>query len=129
MAITFGFYTDAALTTPVTAALPFVQTLTPSAVDRVLWFGSRRADRICQATGGGAISLTPSGPGAGNVRLALSSAGLASATPGGALAMGGQVAGGVANAVAVHVRVLDTTGTAGSRAFSVATSNLDEIAA
>lgn len=128
MALTFGFYTDAALTTPVSAALPFVQTTSPTPVDRVLWFGSRRADRVCRASGGGAITLAPSGPGSGDVRLALSSAGLGIATPGAALALGSEVAGGLAHAVAVHVRVLDTSGAIGTRAFSVAAS-LEEFAA
>ena len=128
MALTFGFYSDAALTTPVSAALPFVQTTSPAAVDRVLWFGSRRADRVCRAPGGGAITLAPSGPGADDVRLALDAAGLDAATPGAALSIGSEVAGGLAHAVAVHVRVLDTGGIVGSRAFAVAAS-LEEFAA
>lgn len=126
MGMTFGFYTDPALTTPVDAALPFVQGTTPSPADRVLWFGSRRGDHLCRATAGGQIALAISGPAAGNVCLALAAASLAAATPGAALNIGSEVRGGVGSAIAVHVRVLDTTGTVGSRAFAVTTASLEE---
>ena len=131
MAISFAFYTDPALTTPVNAALPFVQSTTPTAVDRVLWFGSRLAGRVARLEadpGAGQIVITPTGPGAGDVRLALTAGGLAAATPGAALSLGTEVAGGLAGAVAVHVRVLDTSGLVGARAFAVGTASLAEYA-
>lgn len=131
MALTFAFYTDSALTTPVSAALPFSQDVSaPTAVDRVLWLGSRRADRVARlaASPGSPIVLTPTGPGAANVCLALSAAGLDNATPGAALVVGNELAGGIGQAVTIHIRVLDTTHSVGARPFAVAI-NLAEFAA
>lgn len=130
MALTFAFFTDAALTTPATAALPFVQSVaSPAAVDRILWLGSRRPDRVARlaSSPGSPILLTPTGPGAANVRLALSAAGLDSATPGAALAVGNELAGGLAQAIAIHIRALDTSHTVGARDFAVSL-NLAEYA-
>lgn len=131
MALTFAFYTDAALTTPASAALPFSQDVSaPTAVDRVLWLGSRRADRVARlaASPGSPIVLTPTGPGAANVRLALSAAGLDGATPGAALAVGTELAGGIGQAIVIHIRALDTSHTVGARDF-VVSLNLAEFAA
>lgn len=131
MALTFAFHTDAALTTPVSAALPFVQDVSaPTAVDRILWLGSSHADRVARLASapGSPIVLTPTGAGAGNVRLALSAAGLSAATPGAALAVGSELAGGIDQAVAIHIRVLDTSHTVATRDFSIAI-NLAEYAA
>lgn len=127
MATSFGFFLDPGLTTPVLSALQFVQTaVAPSPADTVVYFGSRAAASNCVPAGGGNIVVSIAGPGAANMRLALSSAGLAAATPGASLALGSTVASGTAGAIAVHLRALDTSGTTGARAVSFSTNSLEE---
>lgn len=137
MALSFAFHSDAALTTPVAARLPFVQAVSdPVAVDRVLYFGSPRAGRICQAasapgTDPVTISIADANPGggspAGDVRLALTASGLDTAVGGDPLVLPATIAGGVAGAVAVHVRVLDSTHASGvNRDLALITNTLRE---
>lgn len=123
MALSFAFYSDAALTTPVAARLPFVQAVVdPVAVDRVLHFGSPRAGRICQASSNPGVdpvvisvadAEAGAGSPAGDVRLALSAGGLDAATGGAPLTLPETINGGVSGAIAVHVRVLDSTHASG----------------
>ncbi len=137
MALSFAFHSDAALTTPVAARLPFVQAVSdPVAVDRVLYFGSPRAGRICQAasapgTDPVTISIADANSGAGSpagdVRLALTASGLDTAVGGDPLVLPATIAGGVAGAVAVHVRVLDSTHASGvNRDLALITNTLRE---
>lgn len=121
--LTFGFYLDPALTTPVAARPQFVQAASsPVAEDKVVYFGSPNAGRIAKAASDPgvdaiAVSIVDSASGAGSpagdVRLALSAGGLATATPSAPLSLGVDVAGGVAEAVPVYLRVLDSTHTLG----------------
>ena len=123
MALSFGFYSDAALTTPVASRLQFVQAVAdPAAVDRVIWFGSPLAGRMCQAASEPgvdpvtiAIADANSGAGspAGDVRLALTSGGLDAAAGGDPLVLPETINGGVAAAVPIHIRVLDSTHASG----------------
>ena len=123
MALSFGFYSDAALTTPVASRLRFVQPVAdPVAVDRVIWFGSPLPGRVCQAgsdpgvdpvTIGITDADSGSGSPAGDVRLALTSGGLDTAVGGDPLVLPETIAGGVAASVAVHIRVLDSTHASG----------------
>ena len=137
MALSFAFHSDAALTTPVAARLPFVQAVAdPVAVDRVLYFGSRLSGRVCQAASDPGVdpvvvAIADANPGggspAGDVRLALTASGLDTAVGGDPLVLPATIAGGVAGAVAVHVRVLDSTHASGvHNDLSLVTNTLRE---
>jgi len=119
MATTFGFFTDPALTTPLVSRLQFVQAVTsPSPADNAVYFGSNHPGRYCQANSDPGVdpvvvSIVDATPGAGvpvtDVKLALTSGGLDGATGGTALALPETVNSGIDGAVAVHIRVLDST--------------------
>lgn len=126
--LTFAFYADPAMTTPLRSALQATQaSASPSAQDLLVYFGSRNPARLAVAAGGGAITLTPTGAGAANVRLAKTLAGLDSATPGAAIDLAAEIDGGVG--WPIYMRVLDTTGVAGLRAVSFTTSTINEVEA
>ncbi len=112
---TFKFYNDAGLSA-IATGISAAQAADGSAaaVDRVVYLGSTTAGKklnteaspgVNQIT----VSISDSAPLAGveasHVKLALSSAGLASATPGAALSLGTQILSGSANAVAIHMRI------------------------
>lgn len=132
MAHSFKFYSDISLTTPIVSALQFLQEISaPSALDKVVYFGSRSAGKVCRALsapGADPVLLSLSGPRAADVKLALSSAGLDSAVGGADLDLGFQVSSGVANAVPVHVRVLDSGHVGGRFPVAVTTNELVEVA-
>lgn len=135
MALTFQFHADPALTTPLNAALMFIQDDTaPQAVDAVVYFGSPQAANLAHASSNPGvapiqISVANSGGGiaASAILLATSQAGLAAATPGAPLVLATSIAGGAVNAVAVHIRVLDSAHVAGKFAnLSLAVSSIRE---
>lgn len=113
MSITFGWYANAGLTSPLTRS-DFVRSGVAGPVDRVVYFGSPAAGRQLQnaadpgvdplqvelADGDDGVGVDPA-----EVSLALSAAGLDAATPGVPLVIGTTLLSGPANAVAVHVRV------------------------
>lgn len=119
MDLTFDFFTDAALTTRVIGRIPFMQTVNaPGYQDAVLYFGSPNAARLAFAAptpGTTHLSLAVideaagTGSPAADVKLALSEGGLAAAAGGAALDLGVTVLGGYAHAVAIHIRVLDSS--------------------
>lgn len=123
MALSFGFFSDPALTTPINARLQFIQdAIAPQPLDKVIYFGSRLSGRVCKAASNPGVdpvvlsvvdAASGAGSPAGDVRLALSSSGLASALGGQPLNLPAVIAGGQAGAVAVHLRVLDSTGASG----------------
>lgn len=123
MAFSFGFYLDPALTTPATQRLAFVQAdSAPVASDKVIWFGSPDAAVTCQAASAPGvdpvvIAIQDAGSGAGSpsgdVRLALTAPGLDSAMGGAALSLPAILAGGIDHAIAIHLRVIDSTHLAG----------------
>lgn len=133
MALSFGFFIDPALTTRLTSSLQFIQDKTsPAAEDKVVYFGSSRVDRVCRDSAAplvDAIVLSAVVTGAGNVFMATSSAGLDTAVAGAALDLGVEVAGGVDNAIPVHLRVLDVSHAVGQRAVAFSTNTLSEYAA
>lgn len=111
MSTTFAFYADAGLTTLATGGAAIASI--GSTADRVLRFGSPATDKTLQAAsnpGTDPITITPTdgAPGSGieasAIRLALSAAGLDSATPGAALNIGTTLNSGTAGAVTVYVR-------------------------
>lgn len=125
--LTFDFYLDPALTTPVEAALQFVQDdAGPAAVDKVVWFGSRDATRQCLPDGGTDVLVQATGAGAGDVALATSAIDLESAVPGAALSLGAICYGGLENVIPIYLRVLDTSHTVGVRAVTITTNDLAE---
>ena len=114
MATSLKFYTDAALTTELTT-LDIDQLPDGSSpdVDKVVYLGSVTATSVFKATsdpGVDQISVgivdanVASGIEATNIKLALTSGGLAGAVAGANLDVGTQINGGVGNAVAVYVR-------------------------
>jgi hypothetical protein len=127
MAITYAFFHDSALTEEITALNPITATQdendTLAPVDVQIWFGSATAGSQVQADSDPGVddievSIADSNGATGQtttaIRLATSQPGLASATPGAALAIGTSVSAGSANAVAFWVRIDDGTGTYGS---------------
>lgn len=124
MALSFSFFADSALTTPVDFRVAIRQALGGAPGDICVWFGSPNAAAVCEVdTAPGVdpilVSLVNATPGSGSptsdVRLALSAGGLNGATPGAALALPVAVQGGAAEAVAVYVRVSNTLATPGQR--------------
>lgn len=140
MALTFDFYADAGLTTPIVSLVQFLQAAaSPVAADKVVYFGSPTAGRVarCLADPGVdpiLVSVVDANAGSGvpatAVKLALSAGGLAGATGGAALSLGVAVNGGVVNAVPIHLRVLDPTHVVAVHTdLSISTSELGEYAA
>lgn len=117
----FGFYSDSALTTPVTSLVFMQASADPVAADRVIYLGNPSAGTLQAASDPGVdqivVSVVDSTPSGGQpssaIRLALSSGGLDSATPGASLNVGATISGLSANAVAIHIRALDSTGVVG----------------
>jgi hypothetical protein len=137
MAITFRFYSDAALTTLASVPLTFSQTEpAPTPEDKVVYFGSVASGKTIEATSDPgvdqiAISIVDSAPGSGSpatdIKLSLTPGGLASATAGAPLNIGTQVLSGTSNAKSIFIRVLDSTGTAGTNTdLSIQTNNVTE---
>lgn len=126
----FGFFADAALTTPIVSAVQFIQAISsPVAVDKKVYFGSRNAARVCRATSGPGVvqvAIALAGAHASDIKLALSSAGLATAIGGASLPLGLEILGGQANALVVHIRALDNLHSAGAFPVDVTTNDLSE---
>lgn len=124
MALTFQFYSDAALTTPL-ASLGFTQAADNSLAPETksAYFGSTTATRTLKAQsnpGVDPINLsvldanTATGEPATAVKMALAEADLATATAGAAISLGTQVLSGTANAVRVWIQVDDATAAVGT---------------
>lgn len=115
---TFAVYTDAALTTPLSGSLAFAQAADGStgAMVATIYIGSPVASRVLRAAANPGVdplvlSVSDSGAGgspASDVTLGLES-GFVGRAPGAALSLGTQINGGLPNAVAVYVRVEDST--------------------
>lgn len=140
MAISWGFFADPALTTPVLGSLSFVQNVAaPTAQDAVVYFGSPIAGRrlrdaamplSAQLTLIVADANVPGGSPAADVKLATSAAGLATAVGGAPLSLGTSLLSGLDAVVAVHIRVLDSTHVVGRRDdLSVVLSAAEEVLA
>jgi hypothetical protein len=118
MAITLGFFSDAALTVPVTT-LTFVHAIDDSLpfVKQRLYLGSPDATKYFQAASDPGVddievSLTDPDGGDGflttHVKIAASSLLLDTATPGAAYVVGTQIDGGAGNGEEVWFQVIDT---------------------
>lgn len=119
----FAFYSDAGLTTTVGSTADFTQSVDGStgAVVRTVYYGSTSVGRTLRAASDpgvdpiilSIVDSTPlAGSPVGDVTLALEETFYGRA-PGAALSLGTQILGGVANAVPIYIRVLDTTETLG----------------
>lgn len=138
MAISLIFYSDAALTVPITPPLnaPQADDGSTGPLDFVLYLGSATAGKKFQAASNPGIddivlSVVDSAPGTGHpaseVKLAATLGGLDVATGGAPLDLGPQILSGAANAVPVFVRINDTTGVvATSTELSLQTNNVTE---
>lgn len=113
MTVSLAFFADAGLTVPLTR-LDVIQAADNSlpAVDRVVYLGSTAsAKKFNAASDPGidqiSVALADAGTGIPTnvVRLALSSGGLATATPGAALDVGTEILSGAGNSLAIHIRV------------------------
>ncbi len=122
MAFLFGFFSDAALTTPISSALVFNQVAGASVPDdKVVYYGGTTGYQVKAKSNPGVDQITISvvdansgtGSPAADVKLALTAGGLPGATGGAALNLGTTINGGAANAVAVHIRVTDSTAVTG----------------
>lgn len=111
MATTWKFYADAAGVAEATGGATVVDGGSPT--DRILYFGSIAAGKTLQAAsapGTDQITISPAdaSPGSGAettaLKLALSSAGLASATAGAAINIGATLNSGTGGFVVVYVR-------------------------
>ena len=112
MANTWKFYADAGLTTEL-ASLDLPQSTGGPAAETVIWFGSIAAGKQARnaadpGTDPIVLSVVDANSGAGlpatAIKLALTYAGLASATPGASVTLGTTLNSGAANKVAVYVR-------------------------
>jgi|WetSurSiteA1Bulk_404760.scaffolds.fasta_scaffold29305_2 hypothetical protein len=131
---TFAFYTDASLTTPVTGSVGIGEGTT----NTVFYLGSTNATKKLQnATSPGVdqitVDIVDANPGSGPedswVYLALTSGGLDSAVAGASLNLGLTITGGVANARAVWVRIVNSlSGSSSSTDLSIQVSNAKEFA-
>ena len=137
MAITYGFFSDAALTTLITSPLQFVQAdASPTPADRIVYFGSPEPGRVAQASSSPGVapivvSVTDAASGTGSpatdVKLALSAGGLNTATGGASLNLPAEVAS--ETAIAIHIRALDSTHSIGLKNdLSLTTNTLLESA-
>lgn len=122
MSNSLDFYSDAGLTTPY-SRVDAVQSTDGAApaVDSVLYLGSTAVAKQFQANSDPGIdqivvSIANTGGSPANtaIRLALTSGGLDSATPGASLNVGTEILSGSENAIAVHVRIDAPALTAGN---------------
>jgi len=116
--MSFGFFTDAGLTVPITTFRHF-----STQADRLVWFGSAVAGQQLQDdTAPGVdnvlVSIVDSAGGSGlaasSVRLAATNGDLTAATGGAALSLGHTVLSGGANAKPVHIRFDTSAGVTGT---------------
>lgn len=114
MATSLKFFSDSGLTTEITSVtINQLADGTTGNVDKLVYLGSNEDASTFEATSDPGvddieISIEDSAPGSGvnasNIKLALSSGGLDTATAGDPLSLGTSLDGGVANATPVYIR-------------------------
>lgn len=116
--MSFGFFTDAGLTVPITTFRHF-----STQADRLVWFGSAAAGQQLQDDAAPGVdnvlvsvvdSAGGSGLAASSVKLAAANGDLTAATGGAALSLGHTVLSGGANAKPVHIRFDTSAGVTGT---------------
>jgi len=118
---TFAWYSDAGLTAPLSRA-DFTRGSTAAPVDKLVYFGSTATAKKLQNSitpGTDPLQVTVADAAGGgvavaDVKLALSSPGLDSATGGAALTIGTTILSGSANAVPVFIRLNSSLTTIGN---------------
>ena len=105
----FTFYSDMAMTTPAGEQVFYQDDSGAAAADRVVYLGAPSAESHASVVV--SVIAGPGGLPSGTVSLALSAAGLDSAVPGAALSF--DIDGGVANVQALHIRVINASGSSG----------------
>jgi hypothetical protein len=135
----FDFFLDPGLETPVSGPLETRHRSDGGSgrQDIVLYLGNPdAAKRLVAASSPGVDPITAAptdaAPGSGHeateIVLALTEAGLDTATPGAAVEIGLQVLGGAANAVPIWIGVTDATGTEGTSAeLGVTLNEVDQV--
>ena len=139
MSITFQFFTDAGLTTPLATPLVFQGSadVGAAAIDHVLYFGSSASSVKAQANSNpgtdpiqvalvaasGALGLAGN---ATDYKLATTQAGLAAATPGAALNIGVTILSGAGAVVPVWVRRTDSDHLGRKSYIALQTSQISE---
>jgi hypothetical protein len=130
----FDFFLDPGLETPVSGPLETRHRSDGGSgrQDIVLYLGN--PDAAASSPGVDPITAAPTdaAPGSGHeateIVLALTEAGLDTATPGAAVEIGLQVLGGAANAVPIWIGVTDATGTEGTSAeLGVTLNEVDQV--
>lgn len=117
MALTFKFFHDSALTQEIDGGAPLTATQDSDGgigpIDKIVYLGSPASGTQIQASSDPGVdpivvSIEDADPGTGapasEFRLALSSGGLASATPGAPLVLSHTLFSGTGNAVPIHTR-------------------------
>lgn len=119
----WNFYADVGLTTLATGGAAVAAGGSPT--DRIIYFGSPAAGKTLQAASAPgtdpiSISVTDANAGTGapvtSIRLALSSSGLGTATPGAALNVGTTLTSGPAGVIPIYVRTSQGALTVGTYA-------------
>lgn len=139
MSISFAFFNDAGLTSPLVGNLQIQQASDGSTgpVDVNLFFGSVATGRKVQAATDPGIDpiildVVDSAPGSGHedteIKLATTQIGLDSATPGASLNLGTELLSEVGNATSIWIRIEDATGVIGtSLELSIQMNNVIEV--
>lgn len=116
--MSFGFYSDAGLTVPITTLRHY-----STQADRLIYFGNPTSGRQLQDAASPGVdnvlvsvvdSAGGSGLAASSVKLSATSGGLTGATGGAALSLGHTVLSGAVNAKPIHLRFDTSAGTLGS---------------
>lgn len=133
----FGFFSDPGLTTPLAGSLDFAQSRDGStgAVVRTIYFGSAASGRVVRAASNPGVdsivlSIVDGTPAGGSpssdVTIGFDET-FMSRLPGLSLSLGTVVNSGVSNAIAIYVRVQDSTGVlAVNTDISLAMNTLEE---
>ena len=140
MTIIANVYKDAALTEAFDDAtdFAFAQAVNGSSGDGSFWVGTPTATNKLEAASDPGvdpieIAIADGSPGGGveatHIKLALTEAGLDTATGGAALSLGAQILGGAGNAVRVWYRWTNSTGGGESTEITFEKTAIDESAA
>lgn len=139
MAISFAFFNDAGLTSPLVGNLQVQQASDGSTgpVDINLFFGSNAVGRKVQAASDPGIDpilldIVDAAPGSGHedteIKLALTQIGLDTASPGASRTLGNELLSEVGNATSIWIRIEDATGVIGtSLELSIQMNNVIEV--
>lgn len=110
MAISLNFFMDSSLTQPLGTTLPIDREIGGAPVDVPLWLGSSSPSRVFSPSTDAQITVSvldtspADGWAAGDITLALTQSGLATATPAAPLPIAAQINSGIQGAVSFWLR-------------------------